>query len=115
MEPLKCLTELENLSIKHDLSNCACSSDSFFTDNRTNLPSEFPVRVNQNNTFPEDINKIPYLVVFIAKPFPIVSHALEILLKERLSISFLHFDINLMMGNLNITFCCHMPCKETAC
>ena len=57
----KCLTELKNTSIKHDPSNCACSSNSFFIDNRTNFPSEFPGRVNQNNIFPEDINKIPYV------------------------------------------------------
>ena len=55
----KYLTELENTSIKHDPSNCVFSSNSFFTNDRTNFPSEFPGRVNQNNVFAEDVNKIP--------------------------------------------------------
>ena len=55
----KYLTELGNTSIKHDPSNCVCSSNSFFMDNRTNFPSEFPGSINQNNIFPEDIKKIP--------------------------------------------------------
>ena len=55
----KYLTELENTSIKHDPSNCVCSSNSFFIDNRTNFPSEFPGSISQNNIFPEDIKKIP--------------------------------------------------------